>query len=447
MSDEARDRALSLLQRHGWNATSFQTLEPGCRYFFLDDAFVAYVDTGAAWVAAGAPVCEPARLREVTTAFVAAARAEGRRAQLFAVEPRFTDAIDFAAFRIGEQPVWDPAGWSSSKRGSRSLREQIRRARAKGVVVRALASSDVAEGAAARAAIDALLRRWVASRPMPKMGFLVELAPFSYPDERRYFLAEREGHAVGFLAAVPVYARDGFFFEDLLRDPAAPNGTAELLVDHAMTELGARGVRYVTLGLAPLAGDVPPALKLARQLSRGLYDFEGLRSFKAKLRPTRWDPILLAYPKEQGPLTAIVDTLTAFSRGGLLRFGVETIFRVPTPIVQLLAALLIPWTIGLSLAKSATWFPAPWVKVAWVLFDVAVCAALWSLARRWRRGLATIVATAVTLDALVTASEALLWNVPRAHELWEHLVLATAILAPTTAAIALWRARSVRARV
>jgi phosphatidylglycerol lysyltransferase len=64
--DPERRRVLAVLRRHGWNATSFQVLEPGFQYWFADeDACVACVDTGRAWVAAGAPLTEPARLREV----------------------------------------------------------------------------------------------------------------------------------------------------------------------------------------------------------------------------------------------------------------------------------------------------------------------------------------------------------------------------------------------
>ena len=136
-ADEDRARALALLRRHGWNATSFQILEPGFNYWFDGDAAcVAYRDTGGAWVAAGAPIAEPERAPAVALAFVAAAADRGRRASFFGTEDRFAAAVPFAAMRIGEQPVWDPAAWDEVLRGRRSLREQIRRARAKGVAVR-----------------------------------------------------------------------------------------------------------------------------------------------------------------------------------------------------------------------------------------------------------------------------------------------------------------------
>ncbi|HET6983586.1 MAG TPA: hypothetical protein VFI53_15695, partial [Myxococcaceae bacterium] len=65
--DPERRRVLAVLRRHGWNATSFQVLEPGFQYWFADeDACVAYVDTGRSWVAAGAPLTDPARLSAQT---------------------------------------------------------------------------------------------------------------------------------------------------------------------------------------------------------------------------------------------------------------------------------------------------------------------------------------------------------------------------------------------
>jgi len=322
-----RERVLALLQRHGWNATSFQVLEPGFRYWFDDDACVGYVDTGRAWVAAGAPIAATDRLAAVATRFVAAATAARRRACCFATEARFHDAVGWRALRIGDQPCWAPAEWDEVVRTGRSLREQLRRARAKGVTVRPVVAAELVAGHPTRVALDALIARWLASRPIAPMGFLVQVDPFTFPAERRYFLAERDGRAVGFLGIIPIYARGGWFFEDFLRDPAAPNGSVELLVDAGMHAAHAAAIPLVTLGLVPLAGEVPWWLRLARWLGGPLYDFDGLRAFKAKFRPRTWDPIYLSYPPGRTAVGALFDTLTAFSRGGLLRFGLETVVR------------------------------------------------------------------------------------------------------------------------
>jgi phosphatidylglycerol lysyltransferase len=92
IEDDLRRRVLGVLRRHGWNATSFQILEPGFSYWFAgDDALVAYVDTGRAWVAAGAPIADESALITVATAFVERARANGRRVLFFATEGRFIE--------------------------------------------------------------------------------------------------------------------------------------------------------------------------------------------------------------------------------------------------------------------------------------------------------------------------------------------------------------------
>lgn len=436
-------RVLALLQRYGWNATSFQVLEPGLRYWFGgDDTCVAYVDTGKAFVVAGAPIADEASVRQTAERFAAFARRCRRRLRFFAVADRFLELAPFAALQIGEQPCWQPADWPAILKGSRSLREQLRRARAHGVTVRRLAATEL-EGPV-RAGVEELIARWLGTRRMAPMGFLVEVHPFSFAHERRYYVAEREGRILGFLAAVPIYARGGWFFEDLLRDPDAPNGTSELLVDAAMRDVAEAGAGYVTLGLAPLAG-VSGWLASMGRLTRGLYDFSGLAAFKAKLRPQAWEPIHLAYPRGEHGVVALADTLGAFSRRGLLRFGVETLARVPNVVLQALALLLVPWTLALAFAPTR-FFPAPWVQAAWVAFDIALFLALMALVRRWHHRLATVLACVVTADAAVTLTQALLWNLPRHEGLADTAATTIAVLAPSVAALLLWRARWHRRR-
>ncbi len=440
-----RARVLELLRAHGWNATSFQILEPGFQYFFAGDAVVGYVDTGSAWVAAGAPIAPPERVREVSDAFVAAAKQAGRRASCFGTEERFSEITQWPAMRIGDQPVWNPASWAEVVKSRKSLREQLRRARAKGVVVRAVGVDELAPGTELRAQIDELITRWQASRPIAPMGFLVQIDPFTFVEERRYFVAEREGHVVAFLGIIPIFARGGWFFEDFLRDPEAPNGTIELLVDAGMRAAAAEGVPFVTLGLVPLAGDVKPWLRATRKLGRALYDFDGLRAFKAKFEPSGWDPIYLAHPPRTSSMVALFDTLRAFARGGLLRFGLETFLRGPAIVVRAIAALLVVWTILLALPIGARFFPSHAWQYGWVAFDVALAASLFVLARRWTRPLANVVAGAVTLDAIATVAQGLIYNVPRRAGPFDLVVIAIAMLAPTLAALMLWNARAVRA--
>lgn len=438
-AQDDRSRALALLRVHGFDVTSFQLLAPGYRYFFHEEGFVAYVDTGSAWVAGGGPVASHARRPLLANAFAAAAAANRRRASFFAVGEMFCDRTNLPRIRVGEQPFWDPSRWSSVLAANAGLRYQIRRALAKGVVVRRVTAAEMSNaGGATRQGIEALARAWLDARPLAPMGFLVELAPFEFVEERLYLVAEVESVVVGFLAAAPIYARDGWLVENLLRVHDAPNGTAELLVDNAMRIAADSGSRMLTLGLAPLAGPLPRRLRIARAMSTPLYDFRGLHAFKSRLRPHGWEGIHVAAAPGASPWLALFDGLTAFARGSIVRFGLATIARGPLAVLWALTLLLVVWTPALALAPTRRFFPSAIVQHAWVAFDVALIFALLVLCRRHRTWLAMGVALTVTLDALVTALEAATFNVHHARNAVDVAVVLVACAGPVVAAIALW---------
>jgi len=436
--DAQRERMLLLLRRHAWNSTSFQLLEPEFRYWFMDDdAAVAYTETAGAWVVGGGPVAPSHRLEEVTDAFVRHAARSRRRVVFFGVEERLLRATSLRSLEIGLQPWWDPRSWVERLSVRRSLREQLRRAKAKGVRVKVLDASAVADAnGPLRREIDALMRAWLGSREMPAMAFLVALSPFGFASQRRYFEARVGERLVGLLVAVPVYGRNGWFFEDLLRDPAAPNGTAELLVDAAMRSVAAEGSEYVTLGLAPLTGARGP-LRVARDLLRGFYSFEGVRAFKEKLGPDGWVPISLAVPRDSNRWFAVVDSLDAFAGGSSVRFGIRAVMRAPSFLLRTMSILALLWTLLLALPASASWFPSEAVRWMWVAFDLCVAAALFRLSRAWRNELAVLIAALLSLDTLLTLAQVWAHNAPRAAGAgW--LVIATGCAAPAMAAAIVW---------
>jgi len=237
-----------------------------------------------------------------------------------------------------------------------------------------------------------------------------------------------------------VYARAGWFVEDLIRAPDAPNGTAELLVAAAMEDAALRGSAYLTLGLSPLAGTIELPLHIARKYASPLYDFAGLEAFKAKFRPREWSPIYLSYPRTQSGYGAIYDSLEAFSRRGLLRYGIETLFRGPDIVLRILALLLVPWALLLASVDGDRWFPAPWVHWAWVGFDVVLCFGLLSLSGHYRRWLSSILLALVSGDAILTSLQALAFNLERLRGPADAFIILVAVAAPGMASVVLARA-------
>jgi len=255
--------------------------------------------------------------------------------------------------------------------------------------------------------------------------------------------SEREGVLVALARVVTVPRRDGWFIEHLVRAPDAPNGTVELLVDAVLRTARARDVAWLTLGLAPLAGEVPPLLRVARRLTPWLYDFEGLRAFKSRLRPDAWDPIYVSRPSRQGAALTVLDVLAAFTPRGLVRFGALALARGPAGVIAGLAALLVVWMALLAASSPAQWFAGHTaVKWAWVAYDALIVGGLVHLVRRPRVRTASVLLALVGVDAVLTPIEAFAWNAHRLRGALDALIFVAACLAPPFAALVLWGARS-----
>ncbi len=298
------ERARALVMRYGWNATAYQIINPGIEHWFSrsGDAVVGFVRRHGVRVVAGAPACDRERLADVVAEFERDARANGDRICYFGAEARLEGHVHgnaaYASVLLGAQPVWHPLSWSGIVARHSSVRAQLNRARNKGVLVH--------EWPAAVAAHDprlrAVLAEWLSTRGLPPLHFLVEPRALDRPFDRRAFVATQQGAVIGFLVASPIPTRNGWLVEQNVRGTAAPNGTAELMIDTAVRAVAAEGAQYITLGLAPLSRRMQTAsrdnplwlravLGGVRALGRRFYNFDGLDAFKSKFRPDDWEPV------------------------------------------------------------------------------------------------------------------------------------------------------------
>ncbi|MFO1054257.1 MAG: phosphatidylglycerol lysyltransferase domain-containing protein [Planctomycetota bacterium] len=440
--EDDRIRALACVLAHGRDATCFQALEPGLEYWF-DGAgsAVAFAAIGRARVATGGPIAPLDREAEVMREFALRSRRDGRRVVWFAVERPPARDLGFARIHVGQEPVWDPRRWSEVLQMRRSLREQLRRARAKRVRVRVAAVAEIVDPShPTRVGIEKLVRRWLARRRLAPMRFVVALEPFGFAEHRRYFVAEQDGVLCGVLVAVPVPARAGWLFEDVLRDPYAPNGTVEVMIDAAMRTLAAEGAREVTFGLAPLAEVQGRVLRWIRRLARAAYDFDGLFAFKAKLAPSAWRPVWVVWPEGRSAVFALLDVLRAFAGGSLIGFGWRTLLHRAPDVARLLAILLVPWMA--AMATDSGWFPSRGVQTAWIAFDAGIAAALWRLGRAFGPSAARGLAILCALDCALGVVQFVAFNAPRLGGLHEAVIAVFAVAAPALVAVFLRSAAS-----
>jgi len=333
-------RARELILAYGWNATAYQILNPGIEHWFSrdGDAVIGFVTQARTRVVAGAPVCTAERLPAVVAEFGASAADAGAHVCYFGAGSRLESLLvptgHWSVASLGAQPSWNPAGWPEIVARRASLRAQLNRARNKHV--------GVSEWDAKRGGNDPDVRRclgeWLSDRRLPALHFLVEPETLGRLEDRRLFVAERDGAVVGFLLASPIPARDGWLVEQIIRGHAAPNGTAELLLDAAMRAVAANGARYVTLGLSPLSlhsrfesHRMPRWLRLVlrwvRAHGRRFYNFEGLDRFKAKFAPDEWEEIVALSDTAHFSPRALWAIAAAFAQGSPLVLVARAVTR------------------------------------------------------------------------------------------------------------------------
>jgi phosphatidylglycerol lysyltransferase len=312
-TDGWQDELLSLQQTYGYNAHSLVSVTPGARLWRSQDlaGAIIYSDFGRVRLAAGDPLTSVEETSELARRFIVAARQEKRIAAFVPASARFARtcaaACDLSGVKVGAAPYFDLQTWGPRGDRAKKLRAGINQARRAGVTIEALATINplIVEETAT------LCRNWLRTRrTATTFGWLFALDPFRHGERKKFFAArDADGKLVGFLAASPIPAREGWYLEDVLREPCAPNGTADLLVSEALLQLGASGAKLATLGTSPLAMDggddipkgdhamVERALRLTSKRLGMFYNFEGLRRFKAKFAPTWWESEYVLVPR------------------------------------------------------------------------------------------------------------------------------------------------------
>lgn len=334
---------LRLQTLYGHNPHSLVSIAPGALLWSTPDidGAIIYGEFGRVWLAAGDPLAPLEDMPELARQFGAFAKRKNRVVAFVPSSAAFARMVvpkDYVAVKVGASPYFDLQTWNPRGDSAKKIRAGVNQARRAGVVVEAVTGG---VDASLRTETARLCLEWLGTRrSATTFGWLVALDPFLHSDYKKYFTARVDGRLVGFLAASPIPARQGWYLEDVLREPGSPQGTATLLVIEALASLKAAGATLATLGTSPLSTDGPVdipiehrvvarALDVASRRLAGFYNFEGLRRFKGKFVPSWWES---EYALGQGGVTmpprvghAIVRALVP---GGLTQILTRQALRV-----------------------------------------------------------------------------------------------------------------------
>jgi len=301
------DPSVDLLRLHrlyGYNEHALVGISPGIRLWSNSETegAVAYHEIGKVWLVPGDPLTSCENLESVSDGFLQTARKQHRVVGFMAATERLAKHsrhLGLRAVKIGSAPYFDLTRWAPRGDRAKKARAGVNQARRAGVRVTEVA--DVDERLVRETA--RLCKRWSTTHRSPiKFGWLFAVDLFQHKERKKYFTARDEtGKLIGFLAASPIPARNGWYLEDVLRLPHAPKGTADLLVVEALDLLRRDGAKLATLGTAPMAmeGGIHPDVHSSRLLSfvsrsvancfSVFYNFDGVRRFKSKFAPSWWE--------------------------------------------------------------------------------------------------------------------------------------------------------------
>lgn len=331
--DDLTTILLELQAAYGYNAHSLVSIAPGAQMWSLPGmtGAVVYGEFGRVWLAAGDPLGPPEATGEIARRFAAAAKRKKRIAAFVPATAHLARQcvpLGLSALKVGAAPYFDLKTWAPRGDRAKKMRAGVNQARRAGLNVTLVEALDERlREETARLCLDWLKTR----RAATSFSWLLALDPFLHAEHKKFFTArDRAGRLVGFLAASPMPARDCWYLEDVLREPDAPQGTADLLVVEALQGLAEAGASLATLGTSPLASegplDVPTGdhpviertLHMAGRRLGSFYNFEGLRRFKAKFAPSWWESEYALAPRGVMVPTHVTQAiLRAIVPGGL----------------------------------------------------------------------------------------------------------------------------------
>ena len=301
------ERLFGLVQKYGYEHQSFLSLYDGSEVWFAadNDAAVVFRRIGRVAIVTAAPLAAREELKTVTQQFLAFCQQQNLDCLMLPISKEFSEiarACGMGLLPVGESgyfklPEWKPAGDRAKK-----VRAGVNQARGAGLTVKAF-DPESEMSFVLRKEIDQLCEDWIESREIDALGWLLELNPFKFSEQKRYFLAHNAaGKLAGMLACSPIPARNGWYLEDLIRSSNSERGVSELLVVEALKQLAAEGAELATLGTSPLANiKVGEQFRLTTRILQFIYErfdsyyhFKQLHRFKAKFAPTFTDTEYLA---------------------------------------------------------------------------------------------------------------------------------------------------------
>jgi phosphatidylglycerol lysyltransferase len=246
-------------------------------------------------------------------------------------------AAGLQALKIGEEAIVPLQQFALSGRSFKHLRSTVNRLARDGVTFELL-RAPIEEAVVSELA--EVSEAWLRDGNHRERAFSLGAFSRAYASSCDIALVRTAGGRIeAFANLVPSYKSGQGNFDMMRRRSDAPDGAIDFLFVGLIEHFRQLGLTGMNLGLAPLAnvegsGVVPATLRLLYAHGGGAFNFQGLRTFKEKWKPT-WEARYLVYRSDvQLPALAIAVARAGERSGRLpISIGVRRKANVPRPLV------------------------------------------------------------------------------------------------------------------
>jgi hypothetical protein len=339
----SHDEIRELILKHGNHSNSFLSLYDGFLFFTFPDGdsrkgVIPFVERRHVRVGACDPLAQPEDRIALMDQFVKEAALLGKTAVILPISPELAELArkqGLNCVMIGSEPMFELSEYPPTGRTWTSLVSTAKTVQARGAEVVEFDPEKLS--ASERENLDSIVAEWLGSRKMDALGFLNQVEPWKFSRDKKYFQLSLEGENLAFIAAVPIWGREGWYLIDVMRRQHTPSGTTELLIIEAMRLLKEQGFKLISLGVAPLADmENAPRSDGNERLYRifrflylkggSFYNFESLHRFKLKFIPSKSVPSFLMLSGRLG-IRDYLEIFDVFLPGGLRRAIWSTTIR------------------------------------------------------------------------------------------------------------------------
>jgi phosphatidylglycerol lysyltransferase len=301
-----KERVRNLLQKYGDNPTSYVSLESDKKYFFGKniEGVVVYTIAAKVSVCVGDPICSDENMPLLVAEFITYCKKNDLEicfCETMARHiPLYTE-LGFSNTKYGEEAMFDLEIYNLNGKKAAKIRNAINHASALGITVEEYQPLKN-KNRIVEQQISDVSREWLESKKSGELSFMMGTISLDNPMDRRYFVAlDRGGKILGFIVFSPFQGGKGYFADVTRRRNSAPIGVMETIMIDAFKKMKAEGVKWGSLGNAPLAnvgedgGITGKLLEIIYEKFNIFYGFKNLHHYKKKYGPTSWEPKYLVY--------------------------------------------------------------------------------------------------------------------------------------------------------